>query len=421
MRKKLQSLFFLFVFGILGANAQPIITAEGFNPQVGDKIKRQNAKISSVISPDSGGANRVWDYSNLKDSGAISVINVISPEGLPYVDSFPTANMAAIFDTTSFEYWQTSNKGWGQVGNYYKSPSGSIMLNRANSIVNYIVYPMSYKKVYTDSISINFNNYDGNFWPQYIYTQYDTLNADGYGTLKLPGVTYNNVLRVFSHSGTSSSSFGSGIYFFYANGIHFPLLVLSSNTSYNNGIETIASWNAQYYKGNALPIEISSFTTSWQNKHPLLQWNATNTENTKQFNIQRSTDGRSFTTVGKVGVTKGAAYHFEDDYLPKSIVYYRLQQIDKTGAAFYSNTTLLAVNQLQFSVFPNPTKGSIHLSLATDAKVQVLVYDVTGKLVYNNTNFSSTDAIATDSWTKGTYLVKIKDAIGWKTSSFEKQ
>ena len=249
MRKKLQSLFFLFVFGILGANAQPIITAEGFNPQVGDKIKRQNAKISSVISPDSGGANRVWDYSNLKDSGAISVINVISPEGLPYVDSFPTANMAAIFDTTSFEYWQTSNKGWGQVGNYYKSPSGSIMLNRANSIVNYIVYPMSYKKVYTDSISINFNNYDGNFWPQYIYTQYDTLNADGYGTLKLPGVTYNNVLRVFSHSGTSSSSFGSGIYFFYANGIHFPLLVLSSNTSYNNGIETIASWNAQYYKG----------------------------------------------------------------------------------------------------------------------------------------------------------------------------
>ena len=421
MRQNLQSLFFLFIFGILGANAQPVITAAGFNPQVGDKIKWQYTNTYSVTPPDAGGANKVWDYTNLKDSGTVSVINIVSPKGLLYADSFPTANMAVVNDTLNIDYWQTSSKGWGVVGYYYKSTSGSINFSRINPIYNYIVYPMSYKKIYIDSVSQYNNYYDGRTWTPYSGTQYDTLNADGYGTLKLPGATYNNVLRVFNHSGTSYGSNGGGAYFFYTNGIHFPLLVLGSNTSYANGIETITSWDAEYYKGGALPIEISSFTTSWQNKHPFLQWDATNTENTKQFNIQRSTDGRSFTTIGRVGVTKSTAYHFEDDYLPNSIVYYRLQQIDKTGATFYSNTALLAVNQLPFSVFPNPTKGSIHLSLTTEAKVQVLVYDVLGKLVYNNTNFSFTDAIATDSWTKGTYLVKIKDNNGWKTSSFEKQ
>ena len=421
MKLKLQNLLFLFLLGAMGAKAQgPVITASGFNPQVGDKIKWQSTTANSVTPPDLGGANRVWDYSNLKDSGNVSVINIESPIGLEYADSFPTANIAVRFDTLNIDYWQTSNKGWGDVGvNTFNS--GSISLYKINPIQNYIVFPMSYKKVYTDSISINYSYYDGTSWTSNISTQYDTLIADGYGTLKLPGATYNNVLRVFNHSGSSYGSNGGGSYFFYTNGIHFPLLVLSSNTDYNNGVETITSWSAEYYKGTALPLQISSFTAAWQNKTPHLQWSAANTENTKQFNIQRSTDSKNFVTVGQVGINGGSAYHFQDNTAPNTTVYYRLQQVDKNGAAFYSSTARLTVNSLPLTVFPNPAKGAIRLTIPATNQAQVFIYDMAGKLVYQNKNFTATNSIATDTWSKGTYTIRLKDNDGWKVSSFEKE
>ena len=420
MKLKLQNLLFLFLFGAMGAKAQPVITAAGFNPQVGDKIKWQYTHSSSVTPPDSGGANRIWDYSNLKDSGNVSVINIESPIGLEYADSFPTANIAVRFDTLNIDYWQTSNKGWGDVGvNTFNS--GSISLYKINPIQNYIVFPMSYKKVYTDSISINYSYYDGTSWTSNISTQYDTLIADGYGTLKLPGATFNNVLRVFNHSGTSSGSNGGGEYFFYTNGIHFPLLVISSNTSYDNGVETITSWIADYYKGTALPLQFSSFTAAWQNKTPYLQWSAANTENTKQFNIQRSIDSKNFVTVGQVGINGGSAYHYQDNTAPNSTVFYRLQQVDKIGQAFYSSTARLTVNSLPLTVFPNPARGAIHLTIPATSQAQVFIYDIAGKLVYQNKNFSSANTIATDTFSKGTYTIHLKDNDGWKVSSFEKE
>ena len=422
MKLKLQNLLFLFLLGAIGAKAQgPVITASGFNPQVGDKIKWQYTHSSSVTPPEPGGANSVWDYSNLKDSGAIYVYNIVSPKGLPFADSFPTSNIAIANDTTSIEYWQTSNKGWGSVGFYYKYTSGGIDLHKTNAIENYIVYPMSYQKVYTDSVSFNANFYDGSSWTPYSGMQYDTLIADGYGTLKLPGATFNNVLRVFNHSGTSNGSNGGGEYFFYTNGIHFPLLVISSNTSYDNGVETITSWIADYYKGTALPLQFSSFTAAWQNKTPYLQWSAANTENTKQFNIQRSIDSKNFVTVGQVGINGGSAYHYQDNTAPNSTVFYRLQQVDKIGQAFYSSTARLTVNSLPLTVFPNPARGAIHLTIPATSQAQVFIYDIAGKLVYQNKNFSSANTIATDTFSKGTYTIHLKDNDGWKVSSFEKE
>ena len=423
MKQKLQNILFLFLLGTMGVNAQgPVITAEGFNPQIGDKIKLQNTNTSSVTPPDAGGANRVWDYSNLKDAGTVGLINFVSPKGLPYSDSFPTANLATADDTTNIEYWQAGNKGWGQVGYIFKSTSGNINLHRANPITNFIVYPMSYKKIYTDSVLAYDNYYDGSTWTTSYTTLYDTLHADGYGTLKLPGATYNNVLRVFSYSGTSSGSNGGGTYFFYANGIHFPLLFLSANTSYNNGVITITSWSAVYYKGGDLPLQISSFTASWQNKMPYLQWNATNTENTKAFNVQRSVDGNTFNNVGQVAVNAGTAYHFADNIIPTSTVYYRLQQVDKTGKFFYSNTLQLSVSSKQFTVFPNPSKaGSVHLSVPAGSQVTVMVYNIAGKLVYENKNFTASDAINTSTWSNGTYTVRVKDNNGWQVITFEKE
>ena len=421
MKQKLQNLFFLFLLGTIGANAQgPVITAAGVNPVIGESFKVIFANANSVNAPDTGGANRVWDYSSLQDS-AYATISVVSPKGLLFADSFPSSDLAlqiAIDTIREIEYDQANTTSWGFLGlvSYINvNDTNSMEVDIYNPKQNEIVYPMSYKKLYTDSLIYQDYFYtDGNltdYDPSNL--QYDTLFADGYGTLKLPNATYTNVLREYSGQGYD----GNGEYDFYVNGVHWPVLVLNSyvDSAYN------AYWMAYYYGGAILPIEISSFTASWKDKLPYLQWEAANTENTKQFNIQRSADGRGFATVGQVGVSGGASYHFVDNDIPTGTIYYRLQQVDKNGQTFYSNTARLTVNGQLLTVYPNPTKETIHVSLKSGNQAQVLIYDVAGKLVYENKSYTSAAAIATDSWGKGTYLVRIKDNDGWKTGSFEKE
>ena len=416
MKQKLQNLFFLFLLGTIGVKAQgPVITAAGFNPQIGDSYTAQFVLSNSINLSDTGGINRIWDYTNLQDSPFVFTYNFVSPLGLLGSDSFPQASFAqkSSIDTSSlgYSYYQTNDKSFKILGNC-DSWSGNVIYNKYIPGKTEMNYPTSYKDVFTDSISSYSNGWFSNIF-------LDSTYADGYGTLKLPNGTYQNVLRLKTTETIKDPTSGSIIgysesYVYVTNGIHFPLLEID-NSFNGNGLQ------AFYYKKTTLPLQISSFTISWQNKMPYLQWEAANTENTKQFNIQRSADGHSFGTVGQVGVSGGASYHFEDNYIPSSTVYYRLQQVDKNGQTFYSAMARLTVNGQPLTVYPNPAKGTIHVSVPNGNAVYVMIYDAIGRLVYENKNYSSAQPITTDSWSKGTYLVKVKDNEGWKVSSFVKE
>ena len=328
-------------------------------------------------------------------------------------DSFPDANLAYYYfsggNDVSYEFDKVDTNSWKEVGYFDSSKYNSKPLyEKFNSHYPIMYYPMSYNKTFTDSTGQYVNEYA----PTIVY---DTISSDAFGTLNLPnGSVYTNVLRLKENHRYISSIDGSLeasdiIYLFFTNGIHWPIMELEQP----NG----SSWLGFYYSGTPLPLQISSFTAAWQNKMPYLQWEAANTENTKQFNIQRSADGHSFSTVGQVGVS-GASYHYEDNYIPTNTVYYRLQQVDKNGQTFYSSTAQLTVNSKQLTVFPNPAKGAIHVSVPSASPVYVMIYDAIGRLVYENKNYAATQPITTESWSKGTYLVRVKDSEGWKVSSF---
>ena len=407
MRQKIQNLFFLFLLGAIGAKAQgPVITADSANPQIGDNFNLQGTSSFSLNFVASG-TNNVWDFSNLVDSGPVMSVSYISPVGQTFADSFPTSNIAAIYngDMNDVEFDQINSAAWSEVGAY----SGYFNLLEWNVPASpYMVYPMSVGTTYTNSYQSVVESTNG-VNPPYAYIQYDTIIAVGSGALKLPTGIFNNVLCVY---------LGSGNYSFVTNGIHYPLLTISPAED-SNGNNINGWWQGVYNIAYPLPLQISSFTASWQKKMPYLQWEAANTENTKAFNIQRSVDGHGFSTVGQVGASGGSSYHFEDNYIPTSTVYYRLQQVDKNGQSFYSSTAQLTVNSKQLTVYPNPAKGTIHVSVPSTKTVHVMIYDAIGRLVYENKNYSSAQPIATDTWSKGTYLVRVKDNEGWKVSSFE--
>ena len=411
MKQKLQNLFFLFLLGTIGAKAQgPVITAAGFNPVIGDSYLIKYANQITKLPNLSGGDN-VWDVSSLIDEGNTDTVIYVSPKGLSFLDSFPTSNIARI-ELGIVTFYQKDSNAWGPIGDY---PLDSIVNSgenftstRYSSRLNFMVYPMSVNTNFSDS----FQYFQRSSWGQTsTSTQYDTLIGVGYGKLKIPSGNYDSVVCVYFNGGING--FG-GRFFFITNGVHYPLLEVVKTT-------TSGLWQPYYLSGSPLPLQISSFNVVWQSKMPYLQWEAANTENTKAFNIQRSVDGHSFSTVGQVGVSGGISYHFEDNYIPTSTVYYRLQQVDKNGQTFYSSTARLTVNSQPITVFPNPAKGTIHVSIPSGTAAHVMIYDAIGRLVYENKTYSSVQPIATDIWSKGTYLVKVKDNEGWKVSSFEKE
>jgi len=414
MKKTLQNfLFCLFIIIAIDVSAQPKITAAGGIPVLGDKYLIQATYISPNNAPKTSGANQVWDYSNLADSSTAGIVSMVSPSGLPGATKFPTANIAWQ-DPIQGSYIYSNNQSkttFGELGEYTTATNWGTFSPQLTRVS----FPMTYGTTYADTAS-----FIGATTTGFYIKVYDTLTADGYGTLKLPhNASYNNILRikvaltlVLYYNGAPFTTTTSYFYQYVQEGIHYPILELS--TSANN-------FSAQYYAGIPVPLLISNFNSNWKNNVPNLQWNASNTANTKQFNVERSFDGKTFTNVGTVSVTGNSTYQFTDNSYQAGIVYYRLQQLDKDGSVYYSDITKLqSIETDAIKVWPNPSVDKVHLSLSSSGKYHVVIYDFTGKKVYENKVFTSNNVISTDKWSKGTYVVKVKDNAGWKTNSFEK-
>jgi hypothetical protein len=159
-----------------------------------------------------------------------------------------------------------------------------------------------------------------------------------------------------------------------------------------------------------LPLKFVSFTAQIQPSpnsskegNVLLQWQTANEINVSHFNIQRSTNGVSFTTIGKaVSQNKSInSYEFIDATLPSLEglgvgLFYRIQSIDKDGKTNFTEIKRITANEkLETSnvvIFPNPTTGLIHISIPREEKGiwNIKVQDVTGKVLQNKTTSAIT-------------------------------
>jgi Secretion system C-terminal sorting domain len=139
--------------------------------------------------------------------------------------------------------------------------------------------------------------------------------------------------------------------------------------------------------GAVLPVKMLSFTGHRLAKANKLQW-ATATElNNDRFEIERSTDGKNWQTIGTVrgsGTTNTLQnYTFLDNDAKANTNYYRLRQIDFDGATDVSAVvTIFGQTQNGFVIAPNPIQNETTILLAEptqNATVQVI--DITGRVL----------------------------------------
>ncbi|WP_207494220.1 T9SS type A sorting domain-containing protein [Aridibaculum aurantiacum] len=182
-----------------------------------------------------------------------------------------------------------------------------------------------------------------------------------------------------------------------------------------------------------LPVLISQLSGEKLQQFNKLSWTTFTEQNNYGFEVERSADGRSFSSIGfiKSNAANGNSaatlnYTFPDSKPFSGNNYYRLKQIDIDGKTSFSNVVLLKgekVTALSFSsVYPNPAKDklSIIASAPSADRINLVVTDLAGKVVKQQAiNVVAGDnnlSLEVTSLPSGSYILKAVCATGCETA-----
>ncbi len=179
------------------------------------------------------------------------------------------------------------------------------------------------------------------------------------------------------------------------------------------------------FMGGAVPVSWLYFEANLDEakRNGLLTWATASEKNNQYFEIQRSFDAENFEILGYVNSKAEGGnsqdvlkYGFVDQdiqALNKSIIYYRIRQVDFDGKYEYSATRAVYPGMLnQIQIYPNPVIENVHVNMTKSANSRVIrVLSATGQLLFENNIAVGVEKYELDmsSYSKGTYLIQIID------------
>ncbi|MEO9210280.1 MAG: T9SS type A sorting domain-containing protein, partial [Ginsengibacter sp.] len=170
------------------------------------------------------------------------------------------------------------------------------------------------------------------------------------------------------------------------------------------------------FDAGILPVRLISFTVIKQNNSALLYWNTAQEINSKIFEIERSSDNKTWIKIGAEMAAGNSsierAYSYTDDKPIENINFYRLKQIDNDGKFVYSPIRSISFPIPQ-SVYisPNPAHDFIKINFekASAKNILIEVADVFGRTILQKNTQQSSVTIDVKTWAKGIYFIKIKN------------
>lgn len=168
------------------------------------------------------------------------------------------------------------------------------------------------------------------------------------------------------------------------------------------------------------PVTLQNFTATPQGQDVLLNWNTASEINAAYFTIERSANDGKFQSVGTVQATGNSsnlsAYNYTDKQLEAGIYLYRLKMVDADGSFKYSNVVRVNFYASEFaiaSVYPQPVTNLLNVTLSSlkAGKLQVSIFDITGKLLSQDAQTvirgMNLLQINTANLSQGTYVLRI--------------
>ena len=332
----------------------------------------------------------------------------------------------------------------------WNADSGLLVSVKVSAVVS-LQYSYSLKN--TDVITGTYGLWVGRedyFTSPALTAAYDNINEQKIGSYTLnpgdqvaqaPFAFLSNYANTDSITGSVAPFLGTGTVSFTYSPITYTNIHASNNASY--GYHATASETTHftlsylYSNDGVLTTELSSFTASLQEPSSVqLSWSTAAEQKDRVYEIQRSGDGHSFTTIGyKTAETAPGAgtvsYSFMDRLGEAAAGagtgssndgkwYYRLRLV-RGGIISYStvqSVTMPSGAGDRLVVFPNPTVDHINLLVPGDPNAPgdwlVNIRAVDGRLVQSATFYHSNNLplFFHQSLSPGIYFVQVTDQQG---------
>ncbi|WP_460501503.1 hypothetical protein [Hymenobacter agri] len=227
---------------------------------------------------------------------------------------------------------------------------------------------------------------------RYLDTELNNLGPQGTGTVPEP----NLALFVSTSGGNQFGYLGR------------DALDQTNNILTKTGVRTFATFTLGD-RDNPLPVSLTGFDAKRIGTDALVTWQTASEQNNKGFNVQVSTDGKTYRTLGFVASeapnsTAPKAYTFTDTEKNKAGArYYRLAQVDLDGKSTFFAPRVVTFEgkategTTTIAAYPNPLGSEmlyLNLNSSVSGKALVRILDMTGRQVAQrelNVNAGSND------------------------------
>lgn len=358
---------------------------------------------TSPFAPVYGLYNYSWSSTiyNSSDIGSAKTIASLAW----YVDEFQSGYSQSgpyTFNNVQIYFAYTTLSGWAGTN----SVSG---LNRLTG-VNVAQGITSWTKVFDGSITFNASN---------VYKTITLTNPFSYD-----GVS-NLVVHVDNNDGSWSSGYPIFHYTTYNTATSTRTMKYGAQDASmgpTSGSRSYQRPDIKFCTSVVLPIELIYFKPTYKNGIVNLEWSTATEHNNDYFTIEKSIDGEDFQSIGTVKSvgesTKLNSYHFEDNRLENSVIYYRLKQTDIDGRYTTSDIeSVLIKNESNISFYPNPVKDEINLIYDSNQNSDktINIFDYKGLLIFSNV-FKIKEGyndihLELSNLKPGVYIIKVDDMV----------
>ncbi|AEV97429.1 hypothetical protein Niako_1050 [Niastella koreensis GR20-10] len=230
--------------------------------------------------------------------------------------------------------------------------------------------------------------------------EFDAFNAAPGSTANLPTGTSDNAgkanLRIGKYSGSSNNGTGLPGTYSSVTVIDPPdaNIVWNAATGRWEVTFTVTGFGGFIVQTSiyALPVDLLSFAAQVSGADVRVTWKTAGEANHDHYELERSTDGRSFTTVATIEPITGNSIKNYDHTdagaagLNTARLYYRLKMVSTSGAVTYSNIVTVDLSTPSIPVTrvgPNPFHNTLEVGLymPESKKMVIQLTDVFGRRV----------------------------------------
>jgi hypothetical protein len=167
--------------------------------------------------------------------------------------------------------------------------------------------------------------------------------------------------------------------------------------------------NFSIQEGVVMPVELAYFEAKANQKAIVLNWKTESETNNAAFNIEQSTNGKDFQSIGQVkgnGTTNAAhTYTFTHEAPSVNTHYYRLKQVDVNGAFTYSPVRAVSFGKAKLVVKTTLVHDTLDLETDDNVPTSISIFNTSGQQVLTHKG-QGVQRINVGSLPVGAYIIR---------------